>query len=761
MGVEVRTRKRPAPGTSPQPKPESQSLNVPSVQDLSYGWQGQDATDGTYTDPQYFNNQSTEVNTQMQPMQTSNSTNQLTRRTPNQPVIPIPNYTNAGNGSWQVSEQSGQGTKMNGMQSDDLDQRALAAKKDAESKRKQIPPFVQKLSSFLDESRNTELIRWSESGDSFIVIDEDEFARVMIPEMFKHNNYASFVRQLNMYGFHKKVGLSDNSMRASERKNKNPSEYSNPYFKRGRPNLLWLIQKPKNQGPKGGTKGNKSRSEEYDEEIDETFGRDHSPFTGNLDTFDDLRGGRQNLLTMGSNQPTGLPQDQLASVQRELQTIRTNQNRISQMLLDVRREHQALYGQAKAFHDLHEKHDNSINAILTFLATVYSKNLNGEQGGLGDMFPGSIPSNDQNRGNVVDMGDVREHGENSTPRPFRRAPLLLGDGKTPQASAQTPSDGKIKKGVDDMVKQYNRQMRTYNDYPRKDQTLHSPAVQELSDRSGSSSPRIKPQSDNNQQQQQQIPQADIMSMLNNANAKNNAFSPSSPMDFSEALSHLQNSQGNTPLSPDRRLDMLQLMGNESNSPNSNALAYPTTSTPMASQAQFDQTSNNLDQLGQIIREQGNNINTLSNTLTPLSPSGSIPGIDYTGAPGDYSIPPNQDLLDLDNIFNTDSYFGQNENGEGNGGDNIDFGDFNFGDDLNGQGGDGGFSNQGFGDQTDPQAGDGVGDGKGEGEGDSGLRVDEVGSSNATSPNTVATVEDDDGDGGVGGVASPPKRRKIR
>ena len=94
------------------------------------------------------------------------------------------------------------------------------------------------ISSFLDDGKNTELIRWSDRGDSFVVLDEDEFAKTLIPELFKHNNYASFVRQLNMYGFHKRVGLSDNSMKASERKNKSPSEYYNPYFKRGHPNLL-------------------------------------------------------------------------------------------------------------------------------------------------------------------------------------------------------------------------------------------------------------------------------------------------------------------------------------------------------------------------------------------------------------------------------------------------------------------------------------------------------------------------------------------
>ena len=68
-----------------------------------------------------------------------------------------------------------------------------------------------------------------------------------------------------MYGFHKKVGLSDNSMKASETKAKAPSEYYNKYFKRGRQELLWLIQKPKN--PPAGPK--RKRDEEHKGDSDE------------------------------------------------------------------------------------------------------------------------------------------------------------------------------------------------------------------------------------------------------------------------------------------------------------------------------------------------------------------------------------------------------------------------------------------------------------------------------------------------------------
>lgn len=53
--------------------------------------------------------------------------------------------------------------------------------------------------SLLDDPSNSHLITWSPSGDSFIVLQPDAFARELLPTVFKHNNYTSFVRQLNIY----------------------------------------------------------------------------------------------------------------------------------------------------------------------------------------------------------------------------------------------------------------------------------------------------------------------------------------------------------------------------------------------------------------------------------------------------------------------------------------------------------------------------------------------------------------------------------
>ncbi len=46
-------------------------------------------------------------------------------------------------------------------------------------------------------------LQWNEAGDAICVRDPDEFAKNTLPLHFKHANFASFVRQLHMYGFSK------------------------------------------------------------------------------------------------------------------------------------------------------------------------------------------------------------------------------------------------------------------------------------------------------------------------------------------------------------------------------------------------------------------------------------------------------------------------------------------------------------------------------------------------------------------------------
>lgn len=41
------------------------------------------------------------------------------------------------------------------------------------------------------------LISWSEKGDLFSVSNPTAFSKSVLPQYFKHNNWQSFVRQLN------------------------------------------------------------------------------------------------------------------------------------------------------------------------------------------------------------------------------------------------------------------------------------------------------------------------------------------------------------------------------------------------------------------------------------------------------------------------------------------------------------------------------------------------------------------------------------
>lgn len=62
-----------------------------------------------------------------------------------------------------------------------------------------VPPFLSKTFDLVDEPCLNPIISWSCNGASFVVWDPLEFARIILPRHFKHNNFSSFVRQLNTY----------------------------------------------------------------------------------------------------------------------------------------------------------------------------------------------------------------------------------------------------------------------------------------------------------------------------------------------------------------------------------------------------------------------------------------------------------------------------------------------------------------------------------------------------------------------------------
>ncbi|KAK0436956.1 HSF-type DNA-binding-domain-containing protein [Armillaria borealis] len=92
----------------------------------------------------------------------------------------------------------------------------------------------------ISDPKSAHFIAWTELGTSFVVSNVGEFSRSILGSHFKHNNFSSFVRQLNMYGFHK-INRTPRAQRTST--DSQTWEFSHHKFLRGRPDLLDEIKR--------------------------------------------------------------------------------------------------------------------------------------------------------------------------------------------------------------------------------------------------------------------------------------------------------------------------------------------------------------------------------------------------------------------------------------------------------------------------------------------------------------------------------------
>ncbi|KAI9223745.1 HSF-type DNA-binding-domain-containing protein, partial [Blastocladiella britannica] len=86
----------------------------------------------------------------------------------------------------------------------------------------------------INDASHAQFVEWSTSGESFFITDVPAFENIL-PNHYKHRQFSSFVRQINMYGFTK--------INRGMKEDKRVFEFAHPAFLRGRIDLLPLIRR--------------------------------------------------------------------------------------------------------------------------------------------------------------------------------------------------------------------------------------------------------------------------------------------------------------------------------------------------------------------------------------------------------------------------------------------------------------------------------------------------------------------------------------
>ncbi|KAF9589277.1 hypothetical protein IFM89_022243 [Coptis chinensis] len=96
-------------------------------------------------------------------------------------------------------------------------------------------PFISKTYDILEEGYDgcdrERIVSWNREGTGFVVWSPDKFSEFLLPRYFKHNNFSSFIRQLNTYGFKKSAT--------------NRWEFQHEKFQKGKRQLLVYISRKK------------------------------------------------------------------------------------------------------------------------------------------------------------------------------------------------------------------------------------------------------------------------------------------------------------------------------------------------------------------------------------------------------------------------------------------------------------------------------------------------------------------------------------
>uniref|UniRef100_A0A8C7DQI5 Heat shock transcription factor 2 n=1 Tax=Oncorhynchus kisutch TaxID=8019 RepID=A0A8C7DQI5_ONCKI len=183
-----------------------------------------------------------------------------------------------------------------------------------------VPAFLTKLWTLVEDSDTNEFICWSQEGNSFLVMDEQRFSKDILPKFFKHNNMASFVRQLNMYGFRKVMHI-DTGIVKQERDG--PVEFQHHYFKHGQDDLLENIKRKVSNARPNDTK---------------------------------------------------IRQEDLSNILASVQNVHGKQESIDSRLNTLKRDNEGLWREISDLRQKHSQQQQIIKKLIQFIVTLVQKN---------------------------------------------------------------------------------------------------------------------------------------------------------------------------------------------------------------------------------------------------------------------------------------------------------------------------------------------------------------------------------------------------
>uniref|UniRef100_UPI0037E96265 heat shock factor protein 1 isoform X2 n=1 Tax=Semicossyphus pulcher TaxID=241346 RepID=UPI0037E96265 len=186
-----------------------------------------------------------------------------------------------------------------------------------------VPAFLTKLWTLVEDPDTDPLICWSPSGTSFHVFDQGRFSKEVLPKFFKHNNMASFIRQLNMYGFRKVVHIEQGGLVKPER---DDTEFQHPFFIRGQEHLLENIKRK-------------------------------------VTTVSSVR-----------QEEVKVSADEVNKILNDVQLMKGKQETIDSRIIAMRHENEALWREVATLRQKHTQQQKVVNKLIHFLVSLVQSN---------------------------------------------------------------------------------------------------------------------------------------------------------------------------------------------------------------------------------------------------------------------------------------------------------------------------------------------------------------------------------------------------